>query len=180
MRNRLSDNQSGATLVELLVVIGMFSVISVLTLHFFLGTLSGQAKTEGRIELQEQLRHSMERVVYEVRRARGIEAETDFDVNLATTIGATLELDMPDALDDPTIIDIASGILRITNGAGPTAALTTDEIEVTNLTISDRSTANGRSEQIHITLTGEKADPTGTSALDAVLTLETSIELRGE
>jgi len=118
-------------------------------------------------------------MAYEIRRARGVEATTDFGVNLATVSGSTLDLDMADAGDDPTMFDVVGGVLRVTRGAGSPVALTTDDLIVTDLTLADRSSANGRSENVALTLTLE--DPAGAGGeFGASVTVSTTVELRGE
>ncbi len=104
------------------------------------------------------------------------EASTDFGVNLATTPGATLDLDMPDAGRDPTTFDVSSGVLRISQGAGSAIPLTSNDVEVTNLTIYDRTSVNGRSKNIKFTLT-VSSNISGLNEPNDI-TITTTVEMR--
>lgn len=176
---RRAHNRAGFTLVEMLMTATLLAIVGGLAIGFFLSTLEARTKAQNRIEVQENARLALNRVAYEVRRARGVETTTDFGVNLAAVSGATLDLDMPDAGDDPTTFDVVDGVLRVTRGVGSAVALTTDDLVVTDLTLADRSSANGRSENVALTLTLE--DPSGASGeLGASVTVLTTVELRGE
>lgn len=176
---RRAHNRAGFTLVEMLMTATLLAVVGGLAISFFLSTLEARTKAQNRIEVQENARLALSRMAYEIRRARGTEAATDFGVNLAAVPGATLDLDMPDAADDPTTFDVTAGVLRVTRGAGAPVALTTDDLIVTDLTLADRSSANGRSENVGLTLTLE--DPAGAGGdLGASITVSTTVELRGE
>lgn len=171
-------NQHGTTLVELLVVTGLFVIVGGLAIGFFLSAFTGGAKAKANIEAQENARFAMQRVVYEIRRSRGIEVTSDFGVNLATTSGTTLDLDMTDALRDPTTFQVAGGVLQMQQGTGGFVDLTSDDVTVTNLTFDNRTTGNGRSRHIKMILTVTHPDPTGAEAIEIVYTLQTTVELR--
>ncbi len=162
-----NESKRGFTLVELVVVISLFTVIGGLAIGFFISTITGRAKAQARIETQEHARFAMHRMAYEIRRAQGIELTSDFGVNLATTSGATLDLDMADAARDPTTFDVA----------GSAVELTSDDVSVTSLTFDDRSSPNGRSTNIKMTLTVEHA-ATAPTDLPFSFTLHTTVELR--
>lgn len=175
---RRAHNRAGFTLVEMLMTATLLAIVGGLAISFFLSTLEARTKAQNRIETQENARLALNRMAYEIRRARGVEATTDFGVNLAAVAGSTLDLDMADAADDPTTFDVVDGVLRVTRGAGSPVALTTDDLVVTDLTLADRSSANGRSENVALTLTLE--DPAGAGGeFGASVTVSTTIELRG-
>jgi prepilin-type N-terminal cleavage/methylation domain-containing protein len=172
--------KSGFTLVELLVVIGVSAVVGTVVLGFFVSTLTGRAKAQARAHVQEQARFAMERMVYEIRRARGIEVTSDFDVDLSDNASYTLDLDMSTAGRDPTTFAVSAGVLTIKQGSGSAVDLTSNDVEVTNLTFNNRTTANNRSHDITITLTVHKADPSGQGSGDIFYTLQSSVEIRGK
>lgn len=166
--------------MELIVTIGVFALVGGVIISIFISTITSRAKAHAHIEAQEQARFALERMTYELRRARGLEATTDYGVNIATSSGTSLDLDMSVGGNDPTSFTVVSGILYITQGAGAAVALTSDDVSVTNLTVDNRSTANGRSENVKVTLTVHKGDPTGQADSDVDYTLRTAVELRGE
>ena len=165
-------DKSGMTLVELVVLTGLFVVVGGLAINFFLATLTGRAKATANVEVQEQARFAMQKLVYEIRRSADVDPTTDFGVNLATTGGATLDLDNNDVALDPTSFQVVGGVLVMDQGATTGLEITSDDVQVTELTLTDRSTGNGRSKHILITLTVGHPDPSGTSSLDISYTLE--------
>lgn len=176
--NILHDKR-GTTLVELLVVTALFVVVGGLSIGLFLSTITGGAKAKANIEVQENARFAMSRVVYEIKRARGLEVTSDYGVNLAAVGGSTLDLDMPDAGRDPTTFQVVGGVLQMKQGAGAFVDLTSDDVTVTNLQFDDRTSANGRSENVKTTLTLTAPDP-ARPGVDVTYTLRTTTELRAE
>jgi len=173
---KLRTSQQGYTLVELILTIAILALIGALGVNLFLAVLNNRAKVMAQIEVQQNAHSAMERIVYEIRRAYDTEATTDFDTNLATTPGATLDLDMTDAGRDPTTFEVNSGVIQITQGAGSTVYLTSNDVTVTDLTIEDRSTGNGRSNNLRVNLTVESV-LTGLNAPEPT-TIITAVELR--
>jgi|GEM_PF-2028727 len=169
----------GFTLVELIVVVAVFAVIGGIAISVFLSILTGRAKAQARAEMQEHARLAVSRLVYEIRRARGVEVASDFGVNLATTPSATVELDMTVSGNDPTVFSVVGGVLYLQQGANPAVALTSDDVVVSNLTFDNRTVGNGRSKNIAFTLTVLHSDPTGGS-VDLVYSLDSAAELRGK
>ncbi|MBU0646245.1 type II secretion system GspH family protein [Patescibacteria group bacterium] len=174
----LKHNQEGMTLVEILVVMFLFIFIATFSLNFLIMTVTGHAKAQANIEVQEHARLAMQRMVYEIRRAQALEPSSAFDTNLALSSVDTLALDMADADRDPTTFKVVNGILTLKQGADPAEELTSNDVEVTNLIFSDRSTANGRSHNLLINLTIKHHDPTGVDSLAVEYSLAASAELR--
>lgn len=175
---RLHNSQSGFTLVELLVSIALFSIVGGLTVQFTVSLLRAQAKAAAMAELHAQSRVVMRALLYEIRRGRGFESTSDFDVNLATTSGASLDIDMSDAAVDPTQFSVTGNMLYWKSGSASPMALTTDDVFVSDLTFTQRSTANGRANAVNITLTLTASDPTG-QPTDLSYTTETTVAQRG-
>lgn len=178
MTVRRTGKRGGFTLVEMLVSASLLALVGGLAIGFFLSSLEARAKAQHRVEVQENARAALARMAYEIRRARGVDASTDFGVNLAATPGATLDIDLSEASADPTTFDVDAGVLRVTRASGTPVSLTSDRLVVTNVTVDDRSSGNGRSENVALTLTIE--DPSGaTGDLGAAVTVSTTLELRG-
>ncbi len=174
----LSDKR-GTTLVELLVVTALFALVGFLGIGIFLATITGSAKSKKEMELQDNARFVMQRLSYEVKRARGLETTSDYGVNLATTAGSTLDLDMPDVPRDPTTFAVDSGVLTIKQGSAPAVALTTNDVSITNLQIDNRTTSNNRSKNIAVFLTVSAPDP-ARPGITITYTLRSAIELRAK
>ncbi len=169
----------GFSLVELLIVIAVFTVIIGSMAKFFMSTITGRAKVETHIEAQEQARLAEDHIIYEIRRAKGIVAGSNFGVNLSQNTSFSLGLIMPDSSKSPTTFSVASGIIYIQQGTNAKVALTGNDVAVTNLTFTNLSPATGRSKDILMNMTVNKPDPTGTTALNVNYYLETSTNLEG-
>lgn len=166
------------TLVEMIVVIGLFALIGLALTYFSTGAVLARARALARVEAQEQARFAMRRLAYEVRRARDVEATSDFGVNLAAVGGSTLDLDMREAPNDPTTIDVSAGLLRIKQGAAAAVNLTTDDVAVTGLTFEDRDSPTNRNRNVKVTLTVERPDPGGDPNRTVIVTLVSAVQLR--
>ena len=84
--------------------------------------------------------------------ALGILISSDFDLNLATNPGKKLSLAQT-APNDPTIIDVSGGKARITQGAGSALNLNSTETTVTNLTFTNYTSGDGKTENVALALT---------------------------
>lgn len=168
----------GATLVEMVVVVALFAMIGLALVYFSTGIVMSRARALSRIEAQEHARFALQRITYEIRRARGFELGSDFGVNLATTPSTSLDLDMREGANDPTVIDVSGGVVRLKQGAGPAIELTSDDVTVTNLTFDNRSSPTNRNRNVKITLTVENPDPGGDVDRDIVMTLISAAQAR--
>jgi len=173
---RIRTNQKGFTLIELILTIALLTLIGSLGVNLFLAVLTARNKISSSMEIQQNATLAVRRLAYEIRRASDTEATSDFGVNLAAVGGSTLDLDMADVLRDPTTFDISSGVLRIQQGSGSTVNLTSNDVEITNLTFDDRTSGNGRTQNIKITLTVASTN-TSDRAPNPV-TVATTVELR--
>jgi hypothetical protein len=120
----------------------------------------------------------MERIIQEIHGAQNINPGSSFDINLATNPGAKLSLQMKDASLNPTEFDVASGALRIKQGASGPYELTNNQVQVTNLTFRNYSSPNGKSKNIGVELTIEYLNPENLPQWEASIALRTAVELR--
>src|SRR6185369_17697825 len=150
--------KKGFTLVELIIVIAIFTLVIGATLKFFIATLSGRAKAPTHIEAQEQARLAEDHIIYEIRRANGIAGTSVFGTNLASSTGS-LDLTMSVPARNPTSFSLASGTIYIKQGANAKIALTSNDVTVTNLTFTNLSSSNGRSKDILMNMTVLRPDP---------------------
>lgn len=173
-----NKNCSGFTLIELIVYVGLAALVIVSTTLFILDIIGGKVKSEVIQEVQQNARLALERITQEIHGAQSINlGSSSFGVNLASSPGSKLSLDMREAALDPTEFDVASGILRIRQGASGPDPLTSDEIEITNLTFHNLTSPNGRTENIRVSLSLEYVNPGEISQWETSLTLETTVEL---
>ncbi len=175
-----SKSEAGFSLVELMISIGIFSILILTLAGLFTMTLYGSSKSKTRIEAQEQNRLALEHMTYEIRRANGIFAGASFGVNLAANANASVGFTMSDSTHNPTTFSVASGILYIKQGANPAVALTSTDAAVSSLIFTNLSTANGRSKDILVSMIVTKPDPTGIAALNVTYPMEMAVEITGK
>lgn len=164
----------GFTLVELIVYLGLVTVILVSVTTFAWNVVNGKMKSQSVQEVGQNGRFSLERITQDVHGARGLNvAQSTFGVN-----PSRLSLQMRGGAANPTVFDLdsATNRLRITQGVQAPQFLTSDEVRVTEFIVENRSV--GRSENIEVHLTIERVNPSGSSAFSASESWETAIEVR--
>ncbi len=177
---KFKNQKSGTTLVELLLVIGIFALLLISIAGFFIMTVQGRGKSQAHIEAQEQARFAMQKMTYEIRRAASVNGNSNLNVNFASSSAYTFSLVEPTSgvSRSPTVFSVVSGILYEKQGAGTSTALTSKDVSVTNLMFTNLS--SGKSKNILVNLTISKPDPTGNASLTINYPLETSIEIEGK
>lgn len=126
----------GFTLVELLLYLGL-SAIMILVIAIFFGTvLEARVQNQVIAEVEQQGAAALQRITQTIRNADNI---------TLPAIGgsaSSLTLDMVPVAVDPTVFDLSGGVIRITEGAGSTVALTNARITASALTFQNLSRAS--------------------------------------
>lgn len=143
-----SNIQGGFTLVELLLYVSIASVM-LLVISVFLSTLlESRIKNQTIAEVEGQGIQVMQMITQTARNAEAI---------TSPALGASassLTLDVITAGSDPTIFDLASGVIRIKEGAGSAVALTNSRVTASALTFQNFSrTSTPGTIRIMFTLT---------------------------
>lgn len=128
--------KKGFTLVELLLYFGL-AAIMILVIATFFGTMLG-ARVQNQViaEVEQQGVAVLQRVTQTIRNADSITSPT------IGVSAASLTLDMVPVAVDPTVFDISSGVIRITEGAGSAVALTNSRVTASALTFQNLSQAS--------------------------------------
>lgn len=124
-----SRSAGGFTLIELLIYISIFAVFSVVTVDAFIAITKGNAASNTALEVQQNLRYSMERIGLAIRGATAVNSAN----------GSTLNLAMANSAVNPTIFNLNGGVLNIQEGSGSAQALTTDKVIINVLDFSQIS-----------------------------------------
>jgi len=130
------SRQFGFSLIELLLYIALVAIVLGSVAAFYNLLLVGRVKHATITEVEQQGDFVLQEVLTAVRNA---EAITSPSVGSSAT---TLVLDMYDTAEDPTTIDVNSGVLRVCSGSGCTATglhsstLTASSISFTNVSRS--------------------------------------------
>lgn len=126
----------GLSLIEMLLYVGISSII-LLSLSLFLTFILGQrVKNQSISDVNQQGLQVMQLVTQTIRNARSIDSPS---------IGATstsLSMTMPDPLLSPTVFDIVNGVVRIKEGTNAVIPLTNSHISVSSLIFQNISSAS--------------------------------------
>jgi len=124
------------TLVELLLYIGLVGIIMLSVSIFYFETLQARVKNQTVSEVEMQGTLAMEKITQTIRNADVINSPA---VGLSA---ASISLATITPTTNPTLFDLSSGILRITEGANPAVNLTTDKVAVSALNFQNLSSAS--------------------------------------
>lgn len=164
-------HNSGFTLVELLVYLGVISFVLLAVASFAFEFATSSLKSSVIEEVNRNARFAMSRVAQEIRESS--------DVNTgSSTFGSnpgTLSLATASGGTNPTIINVASGALDIQQGAGAVLPLTSSKVSVTNFTVENLAVA-GKTKEIRVTLTLTSVG-TGQSSVSTTTTLTTTVRV---
>ena len=126
-------NKRGFTLVELLLYIGL-SATMLIVISGFLGTmLEARVKNQTIAEVEQQ---GMQVIHLVSQTIRNSEAITSPGVGLTSS---SLTLDVVTALDDPTIFDSSSDVIRIKEGGSSAVSITNSNVLVSGLLFENLS-----------------------------------------
>ncbi len=165
-------NQKGFTIVETIIYVAIIGVFMSTVILFGISAVQTAEKAVVAQEVQQNARFAMERVVREVRGAEAL------NIGLSTfaNVSGVLALDVSTGGNTPTVFDLDAGRLRVTQGANPSVYLTTDDVEVTEFRVENRS-VSGRTENVQIILTIQSAAGSGI-VYNATTTLQSSAVIR--
>ncbi|MEK7620707.1 MAG: prepilin-type N-terminal cleavage/methylation domain-containing protein [Patescibacteria group bacterium] len=152
----------GFTLVELLVSLGLASILLLVILSIFLSSIRSQTTQRSVAEVEQQGAMVMELITQTLRNAQAI---------TSPAVGASassLTVDVVDATEDPTVFDLSSNQIRITRGVGSPITLTSTLLTASAITFTNVSTTDSSGAvKIEFTLSHGDYDETfyGTASL---------------
>lgn len=135
-------NQKGFTLIELIIYIAIFAVISLVLTDFFITLTKVRAQTEARGEVRQNLARTMERVSQVIRSASGVNSAS----------GNTLSLAMTDSAKNPTIFTVTGNVLTIQEGASPATALTSDKVIISKLSFTSINNPSPAKKSVQVAM----------------------------
>jgi len=168
-------NNKGFTLVEAIVYAAIFVVLTAMVFAFLVWAVHFQAKSKALQETLENAQRAMNRMVLEVKAAKGIYSPT-------TTATTQLSLETTEYLpggETSTYIDffICANRLCMKKESQNPEALTSDTVEITSINFLEVATAS-TTPSMQITLTAEYKNPTNRTELAASVTLASTAALR--
>lgn len=184
MTSRPAIGRAGFTLVEAVLALALAAVVLVAGFNLLWQVLSAQATSVALREAQGNAQLALGRIEVELRSAAGVQSGASvFGVN-----PGVLSLDYPGTARD-VVFDIATTtvaiggsdveirILRVALGGGSPLALTSAQVDVTNLVFTNL-TRLGHPASVRVALTVRTVNPGGHAWYAASATLLGGVTLR--
>ncbi len=165
----------GFTMVELIIYLSIIGIFLVSAISLSLQVLSGNEKERSFLEVNQNARFALDKIVQEIRIAGDLNAGSS---TFNTSPGVLSLANATPALN-PTIFDVSGGRLRVTQGVGSPIFLTSSRVNVSNLVFKNLS-VTGRTKVISIQLTLNHLNPSNDSIYEATYTIEGSAVLRSK
>lgn len=131
--NLIKKKNTGFTLIELMLYIGIVSIFIVIVFQFVFMFIDARTKNQTISEVENQGAQALNQITQIIRNSQDINSPAK------GSSATSLSLDVLDPAKDPTIIELVSGILRIKEGSGDYINLTNDYITVSNLSFQNVS-----------------------------------------
>lgn len=174
----MNKDDRGFTLIELLLYVGIVAIVLSAIISFAWQVILSGSKSSQQQEVFATARYLSERVIYEIRNALDINvSSSNFNSNLANNPGQKLSLHAASA-NDPTLIDVSNGKLRITQGSSAAVNLNSNDSKVTDLTFTNNSSGDAKTKNISFTLTVQSAYSGTRQEFTASVSLQSSAEVR--
>lgn len=129
-------NQSGFTLVEILLYLAISSFILLSVSGFVSASMRARAQSKVIAEVEQQGERIAQVISQTVRNSRGINAPavgtSGSSLSVATTVSAT----------NPTIFNLSGGNVTITEGSGSALPLNNNLVTISGLTFQNVSMAS--------------------------------------
>lgn len=145
--------KNGFTLIELLLYLVIVSVVIGALVPFAWNMVRSSAKSSVQQNVASNISILSERLKSEIRNSNKVNiASSNFNINLAVNPGSRLSL-QEDSPNDPTLIDVLNGQIRIKQGSGSYINLNPSNITVSDLTFLNYSSSDLKTQNIGFTLT---------------------------
>ena len=161
----------GFTLIELLLYVGIASIILLITSLFLSTLLQSRIKNQTIAEVEQQGMQVMHVITQTLRNA---------DTIISPTVGTSatsLSVNTYTAGNNPTILDISGGVIRITEGVASAVALTNSRITASGLTFQNLSRVS-TPDTVRIQFTLTRVNPEGRNEYNFSKTFYGSASLR--
>lgn len=165
--NNKIKNNSGFTLIEVLIYIAVSSVMLVVVISFVRNILMIRNKITINSKVQQNARYVMARMVREIRYAE----------DLSVVDQNTLQLFVQDADRNPLYFDLQDGVLYMKEGLNDPVAITGNDVKVGEVLFEDRTTPNS-ADIVKITLTITNPDTNLSPDSKASVELDTYVARR--
>lgn len=165
--------KSGFTFLELIIYIAIVTVVLSSLVKFAWNIVGNSVKSNTEQEVYAAARYISERIKYEIRNANGINTGS-------STFGISpgvLSL-VQTAPNDPTIIDLSAGNVRIKLGAAAAVNLNPATTTVTSLIFTNYSSGDSKTKHIGFTMTIQSNYGSVRQEYTDTVTYQSSAEVR--
>lgn len=173
MKNLKINKKSGFTFLELLIYVGIVTVVVSSLIKFAWNVIGSGVKNSTQEEVYAAARYVSERIKYEIRNSNGINTGS-------STFGSSpgvLSL-VQTAPNNPTVIDLSAGKVRIKLGAAATVDLNSNDTTVTSLIFTNYSSGDNKTKHVGFTLTIQSSSSSVRQEYSDSVTLRSSAEVR--
>lgn len=167
----IQHTRNGFTLIELLLYVAIAATLLVVSTLFLATLLDSRVKNQTIAEVDQQGLQVMQIISQTIYNAEGITSPA------AGVSASSLTLDIVGTSNDPTILDLNSGVLRIKEGAGSTINLTNSRVEVSNLSFTNLSRA-GTPGIVKVNFTINYINNSGRNEYEYSRDFQSSVSLR--
>lgn len=133
----LTIHQKGFTLIELLLYMIIVSTLLLAVTSFYIGASGARIKNQSISEVNGQGTFMMNAIMQTVRNASAVTAPA------LGVSGASLTLTVPTGALSPTIYALSGTTLTVKEGAAAAVALSSPDVQVSNLVVRNLSSAAG-------------------------------------
>lgn len=166
-----SCTSKGYTLIELLLyVVILGSLLTAISLYFSTSAES-RIKNQSIAEVTQQGAIIMERITYTIRNADSITSPT------AGNSAASLTLAMATAGINPTVFDVSSQVIRVSEGGGSAVGLSNSQVQISGLTFTNL-TRSGTPGVVRISFTVSRVNNSNRNEYNYQKTFTASASLR--
>lgn len=166
------------TLIETLLYIGIAGIVLVSLVGFGWNMIGLSVKSATHADAVANARLASEKLSFFIREATDIDAaNSTFGVNLASVPGSKMTLRAA-APDDPIVVDVSGGTLRVARAAASPVSLTSSNVRVSRLIFVNASALDGSTKNIGFTVDVETLSGSNRFEYRSAISLRTSAELR--
>lgn len=142
VNNSIMKNKLGFTFIELILYIGIVSIVMTALVSFAWNIITSGAKSSTQQEVYSQARYISERLKYEIRNSNGINSVSSNQISLAK-----------DAPNNPTIIGFSGGNITIQQGSSAAVNLNSSLTTITGLVFTNYSSGDNKTKHIQFNFT---------------------------
>jgi type II secretory pathway pseudopilin PulG len=132
-----SPPQRGSTLLELILYIGIISIVMISVVAFSVEFLATRLKADATAEAAWNARFAVGRLAAEIRQANNFAVASTFGVNPSTLILCSATPCLP---GNETIFTVTGGVLTVSVNGGAALPLTSPKVTVADFTVTNLST----------------------------------------